>query len=115
LLPSAFFPFLARLTQAHSQREPVRPDVTGGGMWWTVRPAGNLKPATYVYPLCSKHLPSMSEHMLIAPEGNTGARRHAHTACVVNTRKTGRLPTRDEWKASQPHKAGLFARLFGRK
>ena len=38
--------------------------------WWAVRPAQNLKPATYRCPLCGKHLPSLSEHMLILPEGD---------------------------------------------
>jgi hypothetical protein len=82
--------------------------------WWTVRPAGNLKPATYRCPLCGKHLASMSEHLLIAPEGDTGHRRHAHTACVLDARKAGRLPTRDEWRATQPRSQGWLARLLGR-
>ena len=37
--------------------------------WWVIRPAQNRKPATYRCPLCSRHLPSLSEHMLLLPEG----------------------------------------------
>ena len=83
--------------------------------WWTVRRAQNRKPATYRCPLCGAHLPALSEHMLIAPEGEPGRRRHAHTSCVLAARKAGRLPTRDEWRATQPRKPGLLARVFRRK
>lgn len=65
--------------------------------WWEVRRAQNRKPATYRCPLCGQHLPSLSEHMLLFPEGDHSRRRHAHTACVMKARKEGRLPTRDEW------------------
>jgi hypothetical protein len=82
--------------------------------WWTMRPASNLKPATYRCPLCGGRLPSLSEHMLLAPEGDTSLRRHAHTTCVVAARKQGRLPTKDEWRATQPREPGLLARIFGR-
>jgi len=81
--------------------------------WWTMRPAANLKPATYRCPLCGRHLPALSEHMLIAPEGDSRRRRHAHTECVLAARKAGRLPNRDEWRATQPHRPGLLARLLG--
>jgi hypothetical protein len=70
--------------------------------WWTARRAQNRKPATYRCPLCGNHLPAPSEHMLIAPEGDTSRRRHAHTACVLAARKAGRLPTREEWAKTQP-------------
>jgi hypothetical protein len=40
----------------------------------------------------------MSEHVLIAPEGNSERRRHAHTECVLAARREGRLPGYDEWK-----------------
>jgi hypothetical protein len=64
--------------------------------WWTVRAAQNRKPATYRCPFCDGFLPSMSEHVLIAPEGDTSRRRHAHTACVLRARRAGRLPLREE-------------------
>jgi hypothetical protein len=83
--------------------------------WWTVRAAHNLKPATYRCPLCGGHLPALSDHVLIAPEGDTAYRRHAHTECVRAAHKAGRLPTYDEWRATQPREPGLFARLFGRR
>jgi hypothetical protein len=67
-----------------------------------MRRAQNLKPATYRCPLCGKHLPSLSEHMLLFPEGDHGRRRHAHSQCVMRAREAGRLPTRDEWERSQP-------------
>jgi hypothetical protein len=70
--------------------------------WYTVRRAQNRKPATYRCPFCGQLLPALSEHMLIAPEGDSARRRHAHSACVLKARKGGRLPTRDEWEATQP-------------
>jgi len=89
-----------------------------------MRPAQNLKPATYRCPLCGKHLPALSEHALIWPEGDKSRRRHAHTECVVRAREAGRLPTEDEWRKAQkreprsPSGASAFgrlrARLFGK-
>ena len=46
--------------------------------WYEIRPAANRKPATYRCPLCGGHLPALSEHMLITPEGDSSRRRHAH-------------------------------------
>jgi hypothetical protein len=82
--------------------------------WWLIRPAQNLKPATYRCPLCGKHLPALSEHFLIAPEGDKTRRRHAHTACVLRARKAGRLPTHDEWAQTQPRPPSLWRRLNDR-
>jgi hypothetical protein len=76
-----------------------------------MRPAQNLKPATYRCPLCGEHLPSLSEHVLIAPEGDSARRRHAHTECVLAARRSGRLPTEDEWRRTQPRPASLWRRL----
>lgn len=83
--------------------EPVR--------WWSLRPAQNLKPATYTCPFCRKHLPALSEHFLIAPEDDRSKRRHAHTACVLAARKAGKLPTKDEWQRTQPRPPSLWSRL----
>jgi hypothetical protein len=88
-------------------------DLTGSGIlavmakaqtarWWVVRRAQNRKPATYRCPLCGNHLPAFSEHMLIVPEGDAGRRRHAHAGCVLQARRAGRLPTREEWQRTQP-------------
>jgi hypothetical protein len=66
--------------------------------WWSLRPAQNLKPATYTCPLCGELLPALSEHVLIAPEDNRSRRRHAHMACVLAARKAGELPTEEEWR-----------------
>ena len=82
--------------------------------WWTARRAQNRKPSTYRCPLCGQLLPSLSEHMLIAPEGDTSRRRHAHTACVMAARQAGRLPTREEWLKTQPREPGVWQRLVAR-
>ena len=70
--------------------------------WWSMRRAQSSKPSTYRCPFCDRYLPALSEHVLIAPEGDMSRRRHAHTACVVAERKAGRLPSRDEWRRAQP-------------
>ena len=54
----------------------------------------------------------MSEHMLIAPEGNADRRRHAHTDCVAAARRAGGLPTYDEWRETQPRRSGWISRLL---
>jgi hypothetical protein len=79
--------------------------------WWQVRRAQNRKPATYRCPLCGQHLPALSEHMLIVPEGDPAGRRHAHSACVMKARQAGKLPTRDEWLRTQPRPPGIWTRL----
>ena len=78
--------------------------------WWTVRRAQNTKPATYTCPLCGRYLAAMSEHALIAPEGDMSKRRHAHAACV----RAARLPSYDDWRRTQPQQRGFFARLLRR-
>lgn len=70
--------------------------------WWELRRAQNLKPATYTCPLCGRRLASMSDHVLLFPEGDHGQRRHAHTGCVQKARAAGRLPSRSEWRKTQP-------------
>jgi hypothetical protein len=82
--------------------------------WWTVRPAKSTKPATYRCPFCGHHLPAISEHMLIAPEGDTRRRRHAHTACVLSARRQGRLVLRDEWARTQPRPEEWWRRWLRR-
>jgi hypothetical protein len=82
--------------------------------WWAMRPAKSLRPATYRCPLCGRRLHAMSEHTLIAPEGDAERRRHAHTGCVLAARKAGRLPTYDDWHATQPRSPGFLSRVFGR-
>lgn len=39
----------------------------------------------------------MSEHLVIAPEGNLDRRRHAHTECVMAARRAGTFKTHDDW------------------
>jgi hypothetical protein len=82
--------------------------------WWTVRRAQNRKPATYTCPFCGRYLPALSEHVLIAPEGDTTKRRHAHTECALAARRAGGLPTRDEWLREQPRPPSRLRRLLDR-
>jgi hypothetical protein len=84
----------------------------GSARWWQMRRATSRKPATYVCPLCGRFLPALSEHVLLVPEGDSARRRHAHTECVVAGRRAGKLPTRDEWKTTQPRSPGLLRRAL---
>ncbi len=52
--------------------------------------------------------------MLIAPEGDTRRRRHAHSECVARAHARGELRLREDWLASQPRRAPLWRRLLGR-
>ena len=79
--------------------------------WYEIRPAANRKPSTYKCPLCGGLLPALSAHMLIVPEGQASRRRHAHTDCVMQARRAGRLPLREE---VFPRPPGLLARLLRR-
>jgi hypothetical protein len=79
-----------------------------------MRRAQNLKAATYRCPFCGKHLASMSEHVLIAPEDDRSKRRHAHMECVRKARASGNLPTRAEWlEAERGPRPSLGARMRG--
>lgn len=73
--------------------------MTANVQWWEMRPARNLKPASYVCPFCDGMLHAATDHALVAPEGDLSKRRHAHMDCVLEARKRGELPTRDEWRA----------------
>jgi hypothetical protein len=79
--------------------------------WYAVRAATNRKASTYRCPLCGEFLPALSAHMLVVPEGESRRRRHAHTACVVEARRSGRLLLREDVEPPQP---GLLARLLRR-
>ena len=82
--------------------------------WWSIRRAQNLKPSTYRCPFCDELLPALSEHVLVVPEDDARRRRHAHTECALAERRAGRLPTRDEWRRTQPRQPGLLRRLRDR-
>jgi hypothetical protein len=71
--------------------------------WYSVRRVRSRKPATYRCPFCGYQLHAMSDHVLIAPEGDTSRRRHAHLECVAAANLPGR-----------PARSGVFSRLFGR-
>jgi hypothetical protein len=72
-----------------------------------MRRASSRKPATYTCPICGRRLTAMSEHALIAPEGDMERRRHAHVECVA----AARLPSYEDWRRAQPRRPGVFARL----
>lgn len=80
--------------------------------WYQVRRARSRRPATYTCPLCGGHLHAMSEHVLIAPEGDMERRRHAHSECARAAHEAGRLPFLDDWRRTQP-KRPFWTRLFG--
>jgi hypothetical protein len=82
--------------------------------WWAVRRAQNSKPSTYTCPLCGHRLHAMSPHVLIAPEGDTSRRRHAHAECVQAAIASGRMRTYDDWRRAQPRRPGLVSRLLRR-
>jgi hypothetical protein len=69
--------------------------------WWTLRRAQGRKPATYRCPFCNELLHAMSEHVVIAPEGNVDRRRHAHLECVRAERAAGRLALSDDVKSDE--------------
>jgi hypothetical protein len=73
------------------------------------------KPATYRCPFCDVQLHAMSDHVLIAPEGDGTRRRHAHRECVLAVRAVGQLPLEDEWRASQAQPRSRLRRLFRRR
>jgi hypothetical protein len=52
--------------------------------------------------------------MLIAPEGDTRRRRHAHTKCVLAARARGQLPLREEWQRTQPRQPSAWRRMWRR-
>jgi hypothetical protein len=83
-------------------------------LWWEVRRAQNSKAATYRCPFCGYHLHAGTEHVLIAPEGDSSRRRHAHAECVKAARAQGRLPLREDWLATQPQRPSLLRRLLRR-
>jgi len=101
-----------RRRRPHSARRRERPGERP--RWWTLRRAQNRKPATYRCPLCGGLLPALSEHALLLPEGKSAGRRHAHSSCVEAARRAGRLPTRDEWRRTQPRPPSPWRRLLAR-
>jgi len=86
-------------------------DLPPDASWWTIRRASSTRAATYRCPFCDELLHATSDHVLIAPEGDLGRRRHAHTGCVLAARRSGELRVRDEVDAAGP---GLVRRLLRR-
>lgn len=79
--------------------------------WYSVRRAVSGKPSTYTCPFCGERFVALTEHVLVAPQGDGARRRHAHTACTLRERSAGRLPSRDEWQATQPRRPRWWERL----
>jgi hypothetical protein len=54
--------------------------------------------------------------MLIAPEGDTRRRRHAHSECVLDARSRGELALKEDWQRTRarPQRPSLWARLLRR-
>jgi hypothetical protein len=71
-----------------------------------MRPAQNRKPTTYRCPLCGGQLPALMAHVLLTPEGDSARRRHAHSECVARARRSGGLPTREEYERERRRVAG---------
>jgi hypothetical protein len=69
--------------------------------WWNARRAQSMRAATYTCPFCNELLHAMSEHVVIAPEGDVQRRRHAHLECVLAERQAGRFKSYDEWREEQ--------------
>jgi hypothetical protein len=85
--------------------------------WWDMQPAQGSQAKTYTCPICHRRLLAMNPNTLLFPEGNRDRRRHAHTACVANEVKAGRMLTKREWqRAHRPKGAARpwWRRLFGR-
>jgi hypothetical protein len=61
-----------------------------------MRRAQSSRPATYRCPFCGELLHAMSEHVVIAPEGDVDRRRHAHMNCVRAERAEGRFKLYDD-------------------
>jgi hypothetical protein len=80
-----------------------------------MRRAQSRQPRTYTCPFCNGRLHAMSEHVVLAPEGDVDRRRHAHSACVERARRDGRLATYDEWRKTQPRGPSLLGRLLRRR
>ena len=76
-----------------------------------MRRAHSTRPATYRCPFCGELLHAMSEHVVIAPEGDVGRRRHAHLECVRREREAGRLPLADDLRC--PRCDRLFVEVEG--
>jgi hypothetical protein len=81
--------------------------------WWAARRAHSGSPKTYRCPFCGQRLHAMSEHVVIAPEGDVERRRHAHIECVAAARKAGTFKTYDDWRKTQPRRS-FFARYLRR-
>jgi hypothetical protein len=80
--------------------------------YWTMRRAHSNRPATYRCPFCGQLLHAMSEHVVIAPEGDVDRRRHAHLECVQRERAAGRFALYDDVRSGK-NAGGVLRRLRG--
>jgi hypothetical protein len=49
----------------------------------------------------------MSDHVVVAPEGDVERRRHAHAECVAAAHDRGTFRTYEEWRRTQPSRSLL--------
>ena len=80
--------------------------------WWEVRRrVSSRRPATYRCPFCNRLLHAMSDHVLIAPEGDSTRRRHAHAQCVAACARgrAGSSPTTTGAREQAGHDADRVA------
>jgi hypothetical protein len=80
-----------------------------------MRRAQSNRPATYRCPFCGELLHAMSEHLVIAPEGDVERRRHAHMECVRTERAAGRFALYDEVRSAEGGRGLRRRRRFGRR
>src|SRR3954471_16829616 len=97
------------MTNASPSGDPSKP------RYWTMRRAHSTRPATYRCPFCGELLHAMSEHVVIAPEGNVERRRHAHTECVGAERAAGRFRLYDDVRSAEAGPDSRPRRGFGRR
>jgi hypothetical protein len=72
-----------------------------------MRRAQSSRPATYTCPFCGQRLHAMSDHVVVAPEGDVERRRHAHAECVAAAHDRGTFRTYEEWRRTQPSRSLL--------
>src|SRR5580700_10362498 len=107
-------PFSSPIPIRGDPRENALMSKLPAARWWTVRSTHSNKPATYRCPVCGRHLPALSEHVLMFPEDDKSRRRHAHTKCVLEARRRGELLLREDWLRTQLRPPSLWRRLLGR-
>ena len=74
-----------------------------------------MRAATYRCPFCEELLHAMTEHLVIAPEGDVDRRRHAHVECVRREREGGRFALYDDVRSDEGARGRRDRRRLGRR